>query len=255
MYELCNAYAPHEKSAANPDYNLVMAKLKKQGVGIKRIADKQRIKDSFDEIMNSKLSLVKTLEKAFELNLLTKSEAYLNYLDKRDQCLSELLEDANYQELKVLFLNGENTLAKINKKRPNLDEYDFNELRRKIKEEEFYNDLFSDKVTFQEVISYFNYQNEYTPFITMHKTKGSGIDNVLVVLDEYFWNEYDFKSIFLDDKNLDEKKIIRKLNSQKLFYVACSRAKTNLKIIRLVANQEEQDKIKAMFGSIIEVSI
>ncbi|WP_407267553.1 hypothetical protein [Tenacibaculum maritimum] len=35
----------------------------------------------------------------------------------------------------------------------------------------------------------------------MHKTKGSGIKDVLVVLDEYFWNKYNFKTIFNPNEN------------------------------------------------------
>jgi len=255
LYELCNAYAPHENSGVSPDYNLVISKLKQQGIGIKKVSDKQRIKNNFDAIMKSNSGIIETLEAAFEFNLLKKSEAYLSYQDKKDQYLSELSADKNYQKLKILFLSGENTHAKMIKEHPGMDKYDFDELKRKLKAEEFYNDLFSNKVKFQEVISYFNYQNEYTPFITMHKTKGSGIDKVLVVLDEYFWNEYDFSSIFLSNNGLDEKQKNRKLNSQKLFYVACSRAKTNLKIVRVVSTQEEKEQMKSMLDDIEGISL
>lgn len=68
----------------------------------------------------------------------------------------------------------------------------------------------------------------------MHKTKGSGIENVIVVLDKYFWIEYDFDKIFDPDINDD-----KKLTSQKLFYVACSRTKTNLTCVKLITEDEE----------------
>lgn len=34
----------------------------------------------------------------------------------------------------------------------------------------------------------------------MHRTKGSGIENIIVVLDEQSWNKYNFSTIF--DKDL-----------------------------------------------------
>lgn len=82
----------------------------------------------------------------------------------------------------------------------------------------------------------------------MHKTKGSGIENVLVVLDEYFWSKYDFKTVFSNDHNLEKKKI-----SEQLFYVACSRAKTNLRCVRLVSTEEEEEAITQFFEHSIKV--
>jgi len=61
LFELCNAYKPHSDSGLSPDYNLVLYKLKKQGVGIKNIADKKEIKNKFDTVINSELSLFETL--------------------------------------------------------------------------------------------------------------------------------------------------------------------------------------------------
>ena len=227
----------------------MLSKLKKQGIGIKKISNKQRIKENFDETINSELSLFETLKKAFELKLLKKSESYLGYLEKRDSCINELLEDTEFQKFKALYLGGENTFTKIKKVSSDIDEYDFKELERNIKKEAFYDDLFSDKIKFQEVMNFFNYQNEHTQYITMHKTKGSGIDNVLVVLDEYFWNEYNVRTIFSDEIDLE-----KKLKNQKLFYVACSRAKTNLKIVRLVSSEDEKEEIKKVFDNLIEIA-
>lgn len=250
LHELCNAYKPHENSGLSPDYNLVLSKLKKSDVGIEKISDKQKIKDNFDEVISSKLSLFQTLEKAFELKILKKSEPYLGYIEKRNKCLSELSGDKEFNEFKDLYLGGKNTLTRIKNDITDIDEYDFKELERNVKKEIFYNELFSDKIKFQDVINYFNYQNEHTQYITMHKTKGSGIDNVLVVLDEYFWNsEYDFQSIFSDEVNLK-----KKLKNQKLFYVACSRAKTNLKVVRLISSEAEKEAIKKVFDNLTEIS-
>ena len=83
----------------------------------------------------------------------------------------------------------------------------------------------------------------------MHKTKGSGIDNVLVVLDEYFWNEYKFRDIYSGNADND-----KKWKNQKLFYVACSRAKINLKIVRLVSGEDEKSELEGFFCNITEIT-
>lgn len=76
----------------------------------------------------------------------------------------------------------------------------------------------------------------------MHKTKGSGIENVIVVLDEYFWNKYNFKSIY--DSSIDENK---RYENQKLFYVASSRTINNLAIVRMIENEKEVEIMKKYF--------
>jgi DNA helicase-2/ATP-dependent DNA helicase PcrA len=249
LFELCNAYAPHVDSGLSSDYNLVLSKLKKQGVGIKKITDKKEIKEKFDTVINSELSLFDTLDKAFDLNLMKKSEQYLGYLERRDTFLEEISTDVEFKTFKTLYLEGKNTLPRIRDKLPDLDEYEFDELKIKVQKEAFYNDLVSDKIKFQELLNYFNYQNEYTQFITMHKTKGTGIDNVLVVLDEYFWNEYKFRHIYSGEADDD-----KKWRNQKLFYVACSRAKDNLKIVRLISGEDERSELEGFFGNITEIT-
>ena len=130
-----------------------------------------------------------------------------------------------------------------------IEEEEFKELEREVKKEKFYLGLLSSIIPFNEIINYFNYINENIEYITMHKTKGSGIDNVIVVLDEYFWNEYDFTNLF--DSNNNEAK---KIDSQKLFYVACSRTKTNLTCVRLI-KEDEESLLKSFFNSAICVDI
>ena len=71
----------------------------------------------------------------------------------------------------------------------------------------------------------------------MHKTKGSSIASVIVVMEEYYWNEYDFSSIYAScSPNTN-----RSINSKKLIYVACSRAQNELACIRIIKPEEEND--------------
>ena len=79
----------------------------------------------------------------------------------------------------------------------------------------------------------------------MHKTKGGEIDNVLVVLDEYFWTqEYDFISAFLVDVEQSKKE-----KNANLIYVACTRARSNLRCVRLVKDAEEEALFLSYFPS------
>ena len=77
---------------------------------------------------------------------------------------------------------------------PDLENEKFNDYEKLYKKERFYLELFSEKIKFSEIYKYFDYLNEATEYITMHKTKGSGIKDVLTFLDEYFWNKYNFKT-------------------------------------------------------------
>ena len=70
----------------------------------------------------------------------------------------------------------------------------------------------------------------------MHKTKGAGIENVLVVLDEYFWNQYKFQ--FNQDST--EPNCAFTSPNMKLFYVACSRTIKNLTVVKVVTSDEEK---------------
>jgi DNA helicase-2/ATP-dependent DNA helicase PcrA len=131
-----------------------------------------------------------------------------------------------------------------------LNEEVFKEYQRLYKKEKFFNDLFSSKIKFKEVLNYFSYLNEETDYITMHKTKGSGIKNVLVVLEEYFWSKYKFRTIF----DSGETDIQKKLYNQKLFYVACSRSIDNLVCIKVIT-PDEKDDLVCFFSNHEEVRI
>lgn len=80
-------------------------------------------------------------------------------------------------------------------------------------------------VQFSEFQHLYRYLEGYTPFSTQHKTKGTEINNVLVVLDNGGWNMYNFEAMFL--KNGTQSVVDR---TSKLFYVCCTRAKEKLAI-------------------------
>ena len=116
-------------------------------------------------------------------------------------------------------------------------------------------------VQFSEFQNLFEYLEGKTPFSTQHKTKGAEFDNVLVILDNGNWNEYNFNYIF-DKENIYQQlvngksKTKSKLESfprildrtQKIFYVCCTRAKENLAVFFHAPNAEVIAKAKEWFG-------
>lgn len=238
LYELCYAYK-------NKNYNFVLTKLKKNGFKLKTLADKVKINEIFNELLNSTESVNNILDTAFKSNLINKSDSYKQYIFNKDTFLESLKANDRFQQLEILYIDGGNTSARMIEKDPKVSDEEFVEFDKNRKRKTFYNELFSEKLKFSEVLNYYNYidENTISDYITMHKTKGSGIENVMVVMDEYFWNNYNFKSIY----DVDEEDLNRKLKNQKLFYVACSRTIKNLICVRLVSDNEEEKQLLDFF--------
>src|SRR5690606_11400945 len=66
----------------------------------------------------------------------------------------------------------------------------------KEKKEYLYNRV--KNVRFSEFQKLYEYLEGQTPFSTQHKTKGTEFDNVLVILDNGGWNNYNFGNLFLE---------------------------------------------------------
>ena len=66
----------------------------------------------------------------------------------------------------------------------------------RIKNEYLYNRV--KEVQFSEFQKLYKYLEGKTPFSTQHKTKGTEFDNVLVILDNGAWNNYNFENLFLN---------------------------------------------------------
>jgi len=238
LYELCSAYK-------NKNYNFVFAKLKKCGFELKSVKDKIRIKRFLDTLLNSNQSATRVLKFAFNNKLIRESDSYKRYISNKDTFLETLKTNDRFQELETLYISGGNTSARMIEKDATVSDEEFVEFDKNRKKKTFYVELFSENLKFSEVLNYYNYidENIISNYITMHKTKGSGIENVMVVMDEYFWNKYNFKSIY----DVNELDLIKKSKNQKLFYVACSRTIKNLVCVRLVSDQEEENQLLEFF--------
>lgn len=116
-------------------------------------------------------------------------------------------------------------------------------------------------VKFNEFQKLYDYLEGKTPFSTQHKTKGAEFDNVLVILDNGNWNDYNFNYLFneknihqsfIDGKSKTKSKLEsfpRVLNrTQKIFYVCCTRAKENLAVFFHDPDEQVIEKAKEWFG-------
>jgi DNA helicase II / ATP-dependent DNA helicase PcrA len=105
-------------------------------------------------------------------------------------------------------------------------------------------------VKFNEFQNLYNYLEGMTPFSTQHKTKGDEFDNVLVILDNGRWNDYNFGYLFL---NSGTESVLKR--TQKIFYVCCTRARENLAVYYHNPAPNVIAKAKEWFGEANVVSL
>lgn len=104
---------------------------------------------------------------------------------------------------------------------------------------------------FQEL---YYYLEGYVPLSTQHKIKGTEFDNVLVILDNGGWSNYNFEYLFNPEiknsitpaKQKNFPVILER--TQKLFYVCCTRAKENLVVYYPQATDAIVANAKNYFG-------
>lgn len=99
------------------------------------------------------------------------------------------------------------------------------------------------KLPYSEFENLFNYIEGFTPFSTQHKVKGAEFDNVLVILDNGKWNQYNFEYLFTGSGNENVLK-----RTQKIFYVCCTRAREKLYVYYCQPSPTVINKAKEWFG-------
>lgn len=225
------------------NYNSLIHFVHNGGYVIRNINDKKHLYNIMQEIINdNELSVKSVIEIAFSKKLIKPTETYMNIIKRNCNFLEQLKKDGFYQNFKIQYEEGKNTFSRIKNSIELSSKEEFDYYETLWKKENFIEEFFSDKLKFSEVLNYTKYLNEETEYITMHKTKGTSIPSVIVVMEEYFWNEYDFSLIY---SSFSEEKTQKRNNSQKLIYVACSRARNNLICIRVLAKDELKDFLKA----------
>lgn len=106
------------------------------------------------------------------------------------------------------------------------------------------------EVKFSEFQNLYNYLEGNTPFSTQHKTKGTEFDNVLVILDNGNWPNYNFEKMFLGSNSASVES-----RTRKIFYVCCTRSKENLAVFFHNPSQDVILKAKELFWEENVISI
>lgn len=237
---------------ANPDLysfalNYNFDKLSKIYVDKDQLLDDKKQSDDDDKKKGSKRdSLIRHLFKIQRNIELYKNRQYNDFLQKTDYPMIRTIADK-----RILRDNIENLINVGNK---TIEEVinDAHEMhiclidekleRFKLEKEYIYNRVKSIK--YSEFQKLYEYLEGKTPFSTQHKTKGAEFNNVLVVLDNGGWNNYNFESVFVDNGKSET----IKSRSLKIFYVCCTRAKENLAVFYHKPSANVIAKAQEWFG-------
>ncbi|WP_336080592.1 ATP-dependent helicase [Thalassospira sp. CH_XMU1448-2] len=240
-------------------YNRLITSLRKRGFGIVSVSDKAKLDEMLRTFTAEHLSAYKAVEFAAKAGLIKISESHKAFLVRRKELLERLQDDPVFAAFEALHASGYRTKVQMLKEieiaprgdlDANLIEAEFKDRDKELKQKIFYDEFFSEKLPFSEVLSFYDYDENDVGFATMHKTKGTGIENVLLVIDEYGWTtEYDFLNCFSGE--IPETK--RDIASRKLLYVAASRTKKNLVCVRLMNDQAEVDRMSPYFPEAFRV--
>lgn len=257
LFELINLHEalPGDRRA----YNRLIEIIHRSGTKIKTTRDKSDVSRDLERLKEPSSLAYGTIEFAIERGFISQSDSHGSFLMRSNEFLKDFKADDCIQEFQKLYDGGANTKPRMLKKlnvenQTHIDasmvEDSYEALERKLKKYIFLKRLFSPDLKLSEVLSFYKYEATEGIFATMHKTKGTGIDDVLVVCDEYGWvSEYDFSSCFTGQKPQTK----REVQSRKLLYVACSRTKSNLAFVRLVPNVEELRYLKTVFDDFEQI--
>jgi DNA helicase II / ATP-dependent DNA helicase PcrA len=105
------------------------------------------------------------------------------------------------------------------------------------------------KIQLQEYLNLYRQINNETRLQTLHGVKGDEFDKVVInIRHQQSWNQYNFDSLFMEGFN----GTVSNQNAHKLFYVACTRAKSAL-IINYISETKDEVLIKAVCSKIQEL--
>lgn len=102
-------------------------------------------------------------------------------------------------------------------------------------------------VPYSEFINLYDYLEGQTPLSTQHKTKGAEFDNVLVILDNGRWYNYNFERLFTASENELQESTVRR--TRKIFYVCCTRTKEKLAVYYHRPSEKILAKAREWFGT------
>lgn len=236
LANLCSLFVARE-------FNEVIARTRRSGFVLGSQVDKLQLHSKLNALSKSKDGAIATVMSAYRDRIVMQSEACVRYFENKEKFLSDLHSDVDFAAFIAAMKAGLNTAKRMRDGGLEIDDFQFDDLERLLKRRDFYNKLFSADIPFTEVLNYACYLNDEKPYVTMHKTKGTGIENVVVVLDEYYWRDHNFKNILSKDVRVDQ------VMDRKLVYVACSRAIKNLTCVKIIDVEEHDAFLSAGFDN------
>lgn len=99
------------------------------------------------------------------------------------------------------------------------------------------------EIPFVEFQNLYRYLEGHTPFSTQHKTKGREFENVMVIMDNGRWNQYNFSAFFTGD---GKDTVIER--TRKIVYVCGTRARRNLAFYYPSPSEDVITHAKELFG-------
>lgn len=217
------------------------------------IDDKKQDEDDENKKGSKRDNLIKHLFKIQNNISLYQNKKYNEFLrvtDYRFRITSTASKKALKENIEILVNVGDNTIEQIinDANEKGICLIDDKLITFKENKDYLYNRV--KDVKFSEFQKLYEYLEGQTPFSTQHKTKGAEFDNVLVILDNGGWNNYNFGNLFLETGSasvLDR--------TQKIFYVCCTRAKENLAVFFHNPDAQVITKAKEWFGDANVISI
>ncbi|MCZ4245136.1 UvrD-helicase domain-containing protein [Pedobacter punctiformis] len=210
------------------------------------IDDKKQDEDDENRKGSKRDNLIKHLFKIQNNISLYQNKKYNEFLrvtDYRFRITSIASKKTLKENIEILVNVGDNTIEQVinDANEKGICLIDDKLIAFKENKEYLYNRV--KDVKFSEFQKLYEYLEGQTPFSTQHKTKGAEFDNVLVILDNGGWNNYNFGNLFLETGSasvLDR--------TQKIFYVCCTRAKENLAVFFHNPDAQVIAKAKEWFG-------
>ncbi|MCH4830719.1 MULTISPECIES: UvrD-helicase domain-containing protein [Flavobacterium] len=210
------------------------------------VDDKKQDEDDEDKKGSKRDNLIKHLFKIqtnISLYQNKKFNEFLRATDFRFKITSIASKRTLKENIENLINVGDKTIEKVitdaNEKGICMIDDKLNDFKEK--KEYLYNRV--KDVKFSEFQKLYEYLEGQTPFSTQHKTKGAEFDNVLVILDNGGWNNYNFEKMFLGTASPSVSE-----RTQKIFYVCCTRAKENLAVFFHSPAPQVIAKAKEWFG-------
>lgn len=209
------------------------------------IDDKKQDEDDSNRKGSKRDNLIKHLFKIQNNILLYKSCQYNDFLRVTDY-KNKIVQIKDKKELKEKIENlinvGNKTIEDvINEANKGVCIIDDRLNNFKMKNEYLFNRI--KEVKYIEFQNLHEYLEGKTPFSTQHKTKGVEFDNVLVILDNGGWTNYNFENIFI---GTGKTSVLER--TQKIFYVCCTRSKESLVVFYHNPSHEVLTKAEIWFG-------